>query len=32
MDIESEFGVESVILEAISTVGDLVSYIEKLKK
>lgn len=34
MDIEDEFGVEidDTKAEAISTVGDLVSYIEELKK
>ena len=34
MDIEDEFGVEidDTKVEAISTVGDLVSYIEELKK
>ena len=34
MDIEDEFGVENddTKAEAISTVGDLVSYIEELKK
>ena len=34
MDIEAEYGVEidDTKAEAISTVGDLVSYIEELKK